>query len=293
MDRDLRLASLWDEWLASPIRSRTQADLEVSGLLLGMRNFTTTRLRAARRLTGPGKFPLWPLTSYARTHPLPISMITRPNHRPSVKFICTRKILKLPKTPRASWYWLKGLWGSTGGLYFPKSGYYLTLIVSDPETAAITRSALGLTGLSWSERRHEFTIRSHDDATTFLCNAGMPAGALDFDNMALMRSVRNRATRESNYDSANIARTLKAAGEQAELARKIIAEGMLDALPANLRELAELRLEYPEESLGGLGKKLTSPVTKATVRYMWRKIKEILDGSLNSKPCRANPQTLL
>jgi hypothetical protein len=278
MDRELRLASLWDEWLASPVKSRTQADLEASGLLLGMRNFTTTRLRAARRLSGPGKFPLWPLTSYSQIHPLPISMISRPNHKPSVRFFCSRKILKLPKTPRSAWHWLKGLWGSTGGLYFPKLGYYLTLIVSDPDTAEITRSALTLTGLSWNEHRHEFTIRSHEDATTFLCNAGMPAGALAFDNMALMRSVRNRATRESNYDNANISRSLKAANIQVELARKIIAAGMLEILPAHLRELAELRLEYPDESLGGLGKKLNPPVTKATVSYRWRKLQEILDS---------------
>ena len=53
---------------------------------------------------------------------------------------------------------------------------------------------------------------------------------------------------------------------------------MFEALPAHLRELAELRLEYPEESLAGLGKKLNPPVTKATVSYRWHKIQKILDS---------------
>lgn len=284
----MRLDALWDEWLASPVKSRTQADLETSGLLMGMKHrdntFTTNRLRAARRLTGPGKFPLWQMTSYAQACPLGISMITSPGRKPSVKFTCPRRLLKLPKTLRASWYWLKGLWGSTGGLYFPSNGYYLTLIVSDTETAEVLRGALGLTGLSFREHRHEFTIRSHDDAMTFLCNAGLPVGALDFDAVAMMRSIRNRANRESNCDSANIARAMKAAREQTELARKIIAEGMLEALPLNLQELVNVRIEYPEESLGGLGRKLIPPVTKATVRYRWRKVQEILDGNSDSKP---------
>lgn len=283
MDRDLRLASLWDEWLASPVKSRSAADLEASGLLLGMKHtdslFTTNRLRAARRLTGPGKFPLWSLTSYAQTHPLPISMITAPNRKPSISFTCPAGILKLPKNLRTSWQWLKGLWGSTGGLYFPKSGYYLTLIVSDQDTQEILRTALNFTGLIWHEHRHEFTIRNHDDAMTFLCNAGMPLGALDFDAMAMMRSIRSRANLESNYDSANIARTLKAAREQTDLAQKIISMGMLEALPANLRELVSLRLEYPDESLAGLGKKLNPPITKTTVRYRWQKIEKILDSN--------------
>ena len=281
-DKDLQLATLWDEWLSSPVKSPANADYEASGLLLGMRHthhtFTTNRLRAARRLTGPCKVPLWTMTSYAQKFPLAISMTTRPNHRPSVSFSCPAEILRLPKTLRNVWSWLKGLWGSTGGLYFPKAGYYLALIISDPETAEIARAAMTLTGLSWSEHRHEFTLRNHDDIMTFLCNAGMPSGALDFDATAMMRSVRSRANRESNYDSANIARSLKAAHEQTLTARKVKELGLMERLPENLRELVMLRLEYPDESLGGLGKKLSHQITKAAVKYRWHKIQSIIDG---------------
>ena len=154
--------------------------------------------------------------------------------------------------------------------------FYLTLIVSDTDTAEVLRSALGRTGLSFHEHRHEFTIRNHDDAMTFLCNAGMPLGALDFDATAMMRSVRNRANRESNCDSANIARAMKAAREQTELARKILAEGKLDALPAVLKELVCARIDCPDEPLAELGKRLVPPVTKATVRYRWRKVQDAM-----------------
>ena len=285
MDKESRLAALWDEWLTSPAKSRTSADLEASGLLMGMKHdsltFSTNRLRAARRLSGPGKVRLWSLTSYVHRFPLAISMITRPNLKPSVRFTCPIEILKRPKNLRSAWPWLKGLFGTTGGFYFPKTGYYLTLIVSDPETSELTEAMLNLTGLSWRKHRHEFTIRNYDDIMTFLCNIGLPSAALDLDNTALFRSVRNRANLESNYDSANIARTLKAAHEQTELARKITAMGMLDKLPANLRELVNLRLDYPDESLGGLGKRLTPEISKATVRYRWGKVQALFDEISN------------
>lgn len=281
MDKESRLAALWDEWLTSPVKSQTYADFEVSGLLLGMKHdspaFSTNRLRAARRLTGPGKVRLWPLTSYAEKFPLSISMITRPNLRPSVKFICPEEILKLPKNLRGAWPWLKGLFGTAGGLYFPKAGYYLTLIISDAYTSKLAEDILNLTGLAWRRHRSELTIRNHDDIMTFLCNIGLPSAALEFDAGAMMRAVRNRANLESNYDSANIARSLKAAHKQTELARKIVAAGMLDQLPENLRELVSLRLEYPDESLGGLGKKLTPEISKATVRYKWGKVQAFFD----------------
>ena len=280
MDRDLQLARLWDEWLSSPVKSSVYADYEASGLLFGMKHtsltFTTNRLRAARRLTGPSKDPLWAKTSYAQKFPLSISMTTRPNYKPSISFTCPAKILRLPKSLRNAWSWLKGIWGSTGGLYFPKSGYYLALIISDPEASEIARAATNLTGLSWSLHRHEFTLRNHDDIMTFLCNAGMPSGALDFDATVMMRSVRNRANRESNYDSANIARSLKAAHDQTLTARKILELGLLDTLPANLRDLVTLRLKYPDESLGGLGKKLSPEITKAAVKYRWRKLQSLI-----------------
>ena len=278
----MQLASLWDEWLISPAKSLTSADYEASGLLMGMRHkritFTTNRLKAARRLTGPGKFPLWQMTTYARTLPLAVSMTTRPGRKPSVSFRCPVELLKVPKSQVNAWSWLRGIWGSAGGLYFPKVGYYLALIISSPDTAEIAHTALKLTGLSWNAHGNEYTLRNHDDIMTFLCNAGMPSGALEFDAVAMMRSVRSRANRESNYDSANIERSLNAAREQTMTARKVLELGLLEKLSAKLREVITLRLEYPEETLSGLGNRLTPPITKAAVKYRWRAIEEILSS---------------
>ena len=279
MDNDLWLSKLWDEWLTSPVKSRRNAEAETSGLLTGMRRnrgtFTTNRLRVARRLTGPGKFPLWPMTSYSEKFGLTISMLTRPNRRASVKFTCPPEVLKLPDEG-SIWPWLKGLWGSTGGLYFPKSGYYLTLIISDEEVSETARKILAKTGLTWSLHRNEFTLRNHDDITTFLYNAGMKSGALDFEDRMLIRSARNKANLERNYDAANIARSVKAAREQYELSKKIMSSGIIDTLPDNLREVVEMRLEYPEISLEELGLKLSPPVGKSTVNYRWKKLRTLI-----------------
>ena len=281
MDRDLWLAKIWDEWLTSPVTSRRNADAEASGLLTGMRHksgtFTTNRLRAARRLSGPAKFPLWPLTSYSRKFPLSVSMITRPNHKPSVKFSLPPVKLTVPEKASDTWPWLKGLWGAAGGLYFPKSGYYLALIVSDPEASSLTRAILAKTGLAWSVHRSGFSLRNHDDITTFLYNIGIEAGALDFEGMTLIRSARNKANLERNYDAANIARSVRAAGEQSRLAEEIVSSGMLEALPEKLREVVCVRLANPDISLEELGMRLSPPVSKSTVKYRWSRIQSIAE----------------
>ena len=205
-------------------------------------------------------------------------MLTRPNRKPSVRFTCPAEILTVPENSSATWSWLKGLWGSSGGLYFPKSGYYLTLIISDAEISRAARSILAKTGLSWSEHRNEFTLRNHDDITTFLYNTGMESGALDFEGMTLIRSARNKANLVSNYDTANIARSVKAANAQTKIAEKISESGIIDSLPENLREVVRLRLSNPDISLEELGGKLNPPVSKSTVSYRWKKIKKLIEG---------------
>ena len=283
MDKDLWLAGLWDEWLTDSIKSTLAADSETSGLLMGMRRrnniFTTNRLKAARRLTGPGKFRLWPMTSYAKKFNLQISMITSRTHKPSVKFTCPSEILK-PPGKNFYWSWLKGLWGSTGGLYFPKNGYYLTLIISDEKISELAAKILSATKLSWNNHRNEFTLRRHDDIMTFLYNAGMPSGALQFEDIAIIRSARNRANLARNYDAANIARSINAAREQIKLAEKILSLGMLDKFPGKLRELIKARLDYPDATLEELGAKLEIHITKSAVKYRWSRIQEIFSQYL-------------
>ncbi|MBQ4430509.1 MAG: DNA-binding protein WhiA [Synergistaceae bacterium] len=281
MDKDLWLSKLWDEWLSSPVTSRKDADAETSGILMGMRHnhetFTTARFIAARRLTGPGKVRLWPLTSYAEKLTLGISMLTRPNRKTSVRFTCPPEILRHP-AKNTLWPWLKGIWGSAGGLYFPKAGYHLAIIISDPEISRTTREMLKHTKLSWSERRNEFALRNHDDITTFLYRAGMESAALDFEGLTLIRSARNKANLASNYDTANIARSVKAAREQLMLARRIIEAGLFESLPEKLREVVELRVANPDASLDELGQKSNPPASKSTVKYRWNKLQSLIES---------------
>lgn len=48
-------------------------------------------------------------------------------------------------------------------------------------------------------------------------------------------------------------------------------------LPLNLREVAELRLKFPDESLKELGEMLSPPVGKSGVNHRLRKIEKIAE----------------
>jgi DNA-binding protein WhiA len=98
-----------------------------------------------------------------------------------------------------------------------------------------------------------------------LASAGASDAVLVFEERAVVGATRGRANRLANADHANLVRTARAAHRQAQAVRRLAAEGRLDALPARLREAAELRLRHPSLSLRDLAGKCRPPVTKAAL----------------------------
>jgi hypothetical protein len=89
--------------------------------------------------------------------------------------------------------------------------------------------------------------------------------------------MRNSVNRKVNCETANISKTVNAAVKQLEDIELIRNTAGLDSLPDNLKEMALLRLEYPEAPLAELGTYLDPPVGKSGVNHRLRKIGMIAD----------------
>jgi len=105
-----------------------------------------------------------------------------------------------------------------------------------------------------------------------LATAGAAGAVLTFAERAVVGSAKSRANRLANADHANLVRTSRAAGAQLRALRRLERRGALARLPAELRELAELRLAHPALSLRELGLKCRPPATKATVHRRLQKL---------------------
>ena len=100
---------------------------------------------------------------------------------------------------------------------------------------------------------------------------------MNLENVRILKEMRNSVNRKVNCETANIGKTVNAAVKQIadiELIRDMMG---LDHLPDNLREMALLRLEYPEAALKELGNYLEPPVGKSGVNHRLRKLGEIAD----------------
>lgn len=105
-----------------------------------------------------------------------------------------------------------------------------------------------------------------------LALAGAGDCALALDEHAVVAAARARANRLANADHANLVRASRAAHEQVQAIKRLEEAGRLAALPAGLREIAELRLRHPALSLRDLARKCDPPATKAAAHRRLRRL---------------------
>ena len=89
--------------------------------------------------------------------------------------------------------------------------------------------------------------------------------------------MRNSVNRRVNCETANITKTVSAATRQTEDILFLRDKYGFENLPENLREMAEVRLEYPDAPLRELGAYLNPPVGKSGVNHRLRKLCELAD----------------
>ena len=113
-----------------------------------------------------------------------------------------------------------------------------------------------------------------EDCLTFM---GATNASLELMNVKIVKDIRNKANRITNCESANIDKTVAAAAVQLEAVKRIQSTCGLGALPEELRELAELRLDNPELSLRELGELLSVPLSRSGVNHRLKRIVAFAD----------------
>ena len=117
---------------------------------------------------------------------------------------------------------------------------------------------------------------------SYLRGAFMASGAtnsmLRFEDVRIVRDMRNSVNRLVNCETANLNKTIDAASKQIENIELIEAKVGLHALPEKLQEIAELRLQHPEVSLKELGEMIPSgAISKSGINHRIRKINEFAE----------------
>ncbi len=188
-------------------------------------------------------------------------------------------LLEYPCCRRA---FIRGAFLSSGTMSDPGKSYHFEIICGAERDAEVLSRVIGTFDIEpkRTARKNKFSVYLKDsEAILDILNVmGASRALMQLENVRIIKGIKNSVNRQSNCDSANIGKTVRAATKQLEDIRLIENEMGLDKLTPPLREMAQARLEHPEESLAELGGYLDPPVGKSGVNHRLARIGEIAEN---------------
>ncbi|WP_446897873.1 DNA-binding protein WhiA [Clostridium sp. LBM24168] len=175
--------------------------------------------------------------------------------------------------------YIRGAFLGGGSISNPEKTYHLEFVTHNNDYANDLSKLINGYELSSKviQRKSSFIVylKEGEQIVDLLGIIGAHASLLELENVRIMKEMRNNINRLVNCETANLSKTVNASVRQTESIKLIEREIGLLRLPNNLREIAELRLKYPDESLKELGEMLSPPVGKSGVNHRLRRIEKI------------------
>ena len=177
--------------------------------------------------------------------------------------------------------YLRGVYLCAGSMSDPAKGYHLELVTGNERKAFQIQTMIREFELDAKmiRRKKYFVVylKEGSNIVDFLNICEAHVSLMQFENERIVKEMRNSINRRVNCETANISKTVNAATKQIADIEKIRDRYGFANLPENLREMAEVRMEYPDMSLKDLGQYLNPPVGKSGVNHRLRKLSEIAE----------------
>lgn len=176
---------------------------------------------------------------------------------------------------------LRGAFIASGTVSRPDSSFHLEIstpfknLASDTVELCCESGFYPRTALRGSDNVIYF--KKCGDIADFLAFIGANRASFDYINESIVRESRGSANRAVNCDTANIKKTVNAAGEAMTAIKYLKENGLWEKLPEDLRKTAELRYENPQASIAELAEMSSPVITKSGINHRIRKIIEIYD----------------
>ena len=177
--------------------------------------------------------------------------------------------------------YLRGAFLATGSVNNPETGRYhleiYSLYEEHNDTICEMMNRYHLNARKTERRSGYITyLKEAEKIADFLSLIGATNSMLKFEDIRIVRDMRNSVNRIVNCETANLNKVADAANRQIENIKYLDEHLGLDKLPDKLREVAYVRVAHPELSLKELGELVPGgPISKSGVNHRLRKINEV------------------
>lgn len=176
---------------------------------------------------------------------------------------------------------IRGAFLSCGSISDPTKGYHLEFVCNNRTQAEQLQEIIGQFDIEAKIvcRKKYFVVYVKEGAGIVELLNIMEAhvALMNLENLRILKEMRNSINRRVNCEAANIQKTVQASTRQVEDIIYLRDYYGFSRLPDNLREMAEVRLAYPEAALKELGEYLSPTVGKSGVNHRLRKLSELAE----------------
>lgn len=176
---------------------------------------------------------------------------------------------------------LRGAFLGGGSISRPSSDYHLEMVTGNEDFAHSIIKVMHSFSLKakLTDRKNDFIVylKDGESITKFLSVIGAHNSMMDFENVRIVKEMRNNVNRVVNCETANLNKVVKAAVRQINCIKYIEQHLGINQLPQALQDTARLRLEYPDASLNELVE-YSGGIGKSGINHRLKKLQEMAVG---------------
>lgn len=190
-----------------------------------------------------------------------------------LKIIDIKKILKNTCCKRA---FLKGVFLGSGCIVNPNTDYHFEITLKSKAYATFVMNLMVEFTLNPKllKRNSNYVVylKDSEQISTLIAVLEANKAVLEYENIRISKSIKNNINRNVNCETANLTKTIEAAVKQQEAITKLKNEDRFNELNPKLKEIASLRIKYPDASLDELALKCSYKISKSGVYHRLNKI---------------------
>ena len=179
--------------------------------------------------------------------------------------------------------YLRGAFLGGGSVNRPEAACHLEITARSEEMARALHMLLRRlhfpVGLTDRHEMYVVYLKEGDAVMDFLSLVGAEEAAEEIEVARNLKEVRAQVNRLVNVETANLQRAVDAAADQLAAIEQLARSGRLAALPADLRETAEMRRIHPEISMAELA--ALCHISKSGMSHRLRKIRRAAEEEQN------------
>ena len=175
----------------------------------------------------------------------------------------------------------RGTFLRAGSINNPNNVYHLEIIFDDYKNGNYFISMAQKYNFDFgSSKRNSglmLYLKSGDSISEFLAFIGCNSSVLNFEDVRMVKEIRNNVNRQVNLEAANMNKTAVTSVKQINDIKYIKQMNSFNKLSEKEKILSELRLNNPEKTLAELGEMVNPPLSKSGVNHRFANISRIAE----------------